>query len=107
MGDRATAELKTRQGKLYFYTHWCGYELPEIAQKAVEAAKPRKGDDAYALRIVVDQLISLTGCRDKETGAGLLFSPNCEDEYNKNKPSVIIDIDKLTVEVKGSHLKES
>lgn len=106
MGDRATAELKTKNGKLYFYTHRSGSDLPEIAHKAVEAAKPRKGDDSYALRIVVDQLIKLTKTRDSETGAGLLFKPNCEDEYNRDSPSVIIDIDELTVTVLGRHNKD-
>jgi hypothetical protein len=99
MGDRAMAEIKTTEGSLYFYTHWCGSELPDHAEQAVKTAAPRKGDDAYALRIVVDQLIKLCGARDKETGAGLMLKPYGEDSYNGNKPSVTIDISTMVVTV--------
>ena len=34
-------------------------------------------------------LISLTGCRDEETGAGLMLKPSAEDEYNHGEPSVV------------------
>lgn len=92
MGDRAMAEIKTQDGSLYFYTHWSGRELPADALKALEAAKPRLGDDSYATKIVVDSLIKASGSRDKETGAGLMLKPNAEDEYNNDQPSVIIDL---------------
>lgn len=103
MGDRAMAQIKTEEGSLYFYTHWCGGELPHHATEAVKTASARKGDDAYALRIVVDQLIKLCGARDKERGAGIMFSPSCEDSYNGDKPSVVIDLSSMTVQVFGSH----
>ncbi len=101
MGDRAMAQIKTTDGDLYFYTHSHGYELPEMAQLAVEKAKVRKGDDAYALRILVDKLIMLTGARDKETGCGLMLRPNAEDGYNSHSPSVLIDLTTMTVELLG------
>jgi hypothetical protein len=103
MGGRAMAEIKTNEGSLYFYTHWSGSDLPAHAAEAVKSASPRKGDDAYALRIVIDQLIKLCGVRDIETGAGIMFSPNCEDSYNNNNPSVVIDLSKMTVQALGSH----
>jgi hypothetical protein len=99
MGDRAMAQIKVGEKSLYFYTHWAGSELPAAAEKAVKAAMPRKGDDSYALKIVIDTLINETGTRDKETGGGLMFEPYAEDEYNKNKPSVIIDIKEMSVRV--------
>ena len=99
MGDRAMAQIKVGGKSLYFYTHWAGGTLPEAAQKAVEAAWPRKGDADYALKIVVDTLIKESGSRDSETGAGLMFGPHAEDEYNHNKPSVVIDIQSMTVRV--------
>lgn len=101
MGDRAMAQIKTTDGDLYFYTHWHGQMLPEIAQRAVEKATVRKGDDAYALRILVDKLILLTGARDMETGCGLMLLPNAEDEYNSHSPSVLIDLKTMTVELLG------
>lgn len=99
MGDRAMAEIKVGGNSLYFYTHWSGSKLPDAAQKAVERAMPRKGDDSYALKIVVDTLIMECGSRDSETGGGLMFAPNAEDEYNGDNPSVIIDAQHMTVHV--------
>jgi hypothetical protein len=103
MGDRAMAEIKTAEGSLYFYTHWCGSELPYHATEAVKTASARKGDSSYALRIVIDQLIKRCGARDQETGAGIMFSPNCEDSYNGNNPSVVIDLSSMSIKVFGSH----
>jgi len=102
MGDRAMAQIKVGGNSLYFYTHWAGGELPEAAEKAVAAARPRMGDDAYALKIVVDTLLKESGSRDSETGAGLMFGPHAEDEYNHNEPSVVIDLQSMTVRVHRS-----
>jgi len=99
MGDRAMAQIKVGENSLYFYTHSAGSKLPEAAAKAVYKAMPRKGDDSYALKIVVDTLIKECSARDSETGAGLMFGPNAEDEYNGGDPSVIIDIRAMTVTV--------
>ena len=100
MGDRAMARLKTKDGSLYFYTHWCGAELPQMVQRAMDTAEVRKGDDAYALRIVVDELIHASGARDCEVGAGLMLKPNAEDAYNRDKPSVVADLTKWKVTVR-------
>lgn len=103
MGDRAMAEIKTEGGSIYFYTHWSGHRLPEAAREAVEIAKPRIGDHAYSTRIVIDQLIKLTGARDSETGAGIMLKPYAEDEYNGDSPSVIIDMHDGSVTTRGRH----
>jgi len=103
MGDRAMAQIKTKGGSLYFYTHWSGSELPEAAREAVNLGRPRMGDDAYALKIVVDSLIKSSGARDSETGGGIMFGPDAEDEYNGDNPSVIIDLSTMTVEVFRRH----
>ena len=97
MGDRAMAEIRTKEGSLFVYTHWGGHSLPESAKEAVIAAKPRLGDDPYAVRIIVDQLTKEG--RDETTGFGLMLEPNAEDEYNNNKPSVIINLNESTLKV--------
>lgn len=89
MGDRRMAEIKTSDGSLYVYTHWHGYDFPKMARAAVKVAAPRLGDETYWVRIVVDQLTKAG--RDQETGFGLMLKPNCEDSYNNDSPSVIID----------------
>ena len=92
MGDRRMAEIRTEEGSLYFYTHSTGFALPGNAKRALELATPRKNDIEYALRRVVDYLIFTSGSRDSEVGSGLMFSPNCEDEYGGNPHSVVIDM---------------
>ena len=49
MGDRAMAQIKTEGGSLYVYTHWGGYDLPQNAMLAIQQAKPRWNDEAYAV----------------------------------------------------------
>ena len=117
MGDRAMAEIKVEKGSLFFYTHWAGRELPKMAEQALAAAKPRIGDDAYALRIVVDSLIKSSGAlawlsrgyntllRDEETGAGLMLDAYAEDSYNNDTPSVTIDLVNNKVLTHGRHAK--
>lgn len=100
MGDRRMAEIKTTDGSLYLYVHWEGYRLPKLARDAVKVASPRLGDEPYWVRIVIDQITK--GGRDEQTGYGLMLKPNSEDEYNNNRPSVIIDALTGSVTVIGS-----
>jgi hypothetical protein len=103
MGDRAMAEIKVTNGSLFFYTHWCGLDLPKLSKQALEEAKPRIGDDSYALKIVVDSLIRQCHSRDSETGCGLMLKPSAEDEYNNDNPSVLIDLIGNKVVLLGEH----
>lgn len=90
MGDRRMAEIRTSDGSLYIYTHSAGYDLPARAVDAIEWAKPRWNDHAYATRMIVDQLTKHG--RDDQYGYGLMLAPNQEDEYNNDQPSVVIDL---------------
>lgn len=101
MGDRAMAEIRTDEGSLFFYTHWAGHSLPEQAKAALDKAAPRRGDQSYALKIVVDNLILSSGARDELTGAGLMLTPSAEDSYNNDEPSVVIDLLSWTVSTLG------
>ena len=84
------AEIRTRDGSLYVYTHSAGYDLPARAVEAIQRAKPRWNDHSYAMRMIVDQLTKPG--RDQEFGYGLMLAPNAEDEYNNDQPSVVIDL---------------
>lgn len=97
MGDRRMAEIKTDDGSLYVYTHWCGQEFPAMAEAAIVAAKGHWSDRSYATRIIVDQLTKSE--RDGETGFGLSLRPDHEDSYNGDEPSVIIDLLEGTLKV--------
>ena len=107
MGDRRMAEIRTARGSLYVYTHWDGEIFPEMAIAAVKVARPRWDDPSYATRILVDQLTK--GGRDRETGYGLLLSPDAEDTYNGDQPSIIIDliVQKVTIIEAGEQTWES
>jgi hypothetical protein len=100
MGDRRMAEIKTTDGSFYVYTHWHGSRLPQMAADALALAEARRGDECYALRIVVDQITK--DSRDSETGFGLMLKPNAEDSYNGDVPSVTIDLVAWTVTAVGS-----
>jgi hypothetical protein len=97
MGDRAMAEIKTQDGSIYVYTHCGGFDLPDTAKEAVKSARPRWEDEPYATHIIVDQLIK--DGRDSETGFGIMLKPDVEDEYNDDKPSVIIDLTTQTLTI--------
>jgi len=97
MGDRAMAEIKTEDGSLFVYTHWRGDDLPDMAKEAILFAKPRWVDEPYAVKIIVDQLTK--GGRDEEMGYGLMLKPNAEDEYNRDEPSVVIDLPAQTLSI--------
>ena len=102
MGDRRIAEIKTEEGSLYFYTHWAGHDLYYDALRALDWASPRREQQDYVLKIVIDYLIRESNARDKETGAGISLSLKQipADDYSyeitgdiwSNEPTVLIDI---------------
>ena len=104
MGDRRMAEIRTAGGSLYVYTHWGGETMAEDAKAAILAAKPRWSDQSYATRIVVDQLTKYG--RDQELGYGLMVTPDAEDEYNHDSPSIVIDLLANTLSVTGQDVKQ-
>ena len=94
MGDRRVCEIKTEAGDVFFYTHWHGKTLPDIAYDAMQVAQVRKDDEPYALRIILDYMISQTDSRDSEVGSGISLSSDAqEDKYLDGwTPSVVMDI---------------
>ena len=68
MGDRANWGFAESIGKpiINLYTHWHGYEQTSLLVKALEKARPRWSDPAYATRIAISTIVgdeheSLTG----------------------------------------------
>ena len=102
MGDRRIAEIKTEEGSLYFYTHYTGFRMYFDALNALDTASPRREQQDYVLKIVIDYLIRESNARDKETGAGISLSLKQipVDDYSyeitgdiwSNEPTVLIDI---------------
>lgn len=69
MGARTNFHFKTNEDTLTLYSHWGGDSRKKDLANALKAALPRKGDNAYALRIMISQLIGTDW--NSETGYGL------------------------------------
>lgn len=73
MGDRANIylyenkDLPERTG-IFLYTHWQGYETPEILRRALAGGRNRWGDDPYLSRIIASHLFAEAS---SNTGYGL------------------------------------
>jgi hypothetical protein len=73
MGDRANIVVRDRYAKgereaVFLYSHWGGYELPDVLRKAL-ARNDRWGDDPYLARIVFEEMIEVD--RGGATGFGI------------------------------------
>ena len=82
MGDRGNIVMKYENGeRIYFYTHWRGYDIHQTLAEALEKGKEsgRLDDTAYLSRIVFCTL--LNGDIDGTTGYGI--TPYlCDNEHN-------------------------
>ena len=94
MGDRANVFMVDRKPDstglvtgIYLYTHWDGYQWPEMLRKALSEplALRRWNDEQYLARIVVDQMFR--DLRDCETGGGI-GTLRCDNEY----PIIVLDL---------------
>jgi hypothetical protein len=71
MGDRAVAGFRSKPSSptIFIYQHWVGGDQSEVLASALEAARPRWGDDSYATRICISHLIGDQW--SSETGYGI------------------------------------
>jgi len=70
MGDRAVAGFRSKNSEtIFIYQHWVAGAQEEVLAQALDAARPRWGDDSYATRICLSQIV---GDRwTAETGYGI------------------------------------
>lgn len=70
MGDRANIYLvdSDPSNGIYLYTHWDGYEWPEMLRQALEMARGRWGDQPYSARIIIREMFATY---DGDTGGGI------------------------------------
>lgn len=96
MGDRANIVLHYELGgEIYFYTHWCGSELPVIVQQALIHGKSRWDDPSYLARIIFTTLITNDGDPTHTTGFGI--SPTVGDDEDR---LISIHLGKQTVSIR-------
>ncbi len=80
MGDRANFGFRdSKENIIFLYGHWAGHRMLENLANAVEAARPRWGDESYATRICVSQLINEEWA--SETGWGLNVNQIGDNEH--------------------------
>lgn len=102
MGDRAVIGLKadSEATPVFLYSHWGGSERYRSAQSAIEAARSRWVDPAYATRIAISQIVGDDW--GKETGFGISAGHNSfgEPDYDE---VLIITWTSQTVDIVSSN----
>jgi hypothetical protein len=103
MGDRANFGFTEGNGTptLFLYAHDGGHEMLSHLAHALDAARSRWDDPAYATRIAISQLIGKGW--DSEYGYGLSIGYLCDNnhsipivDWSKQTVSLYADIDSLT-----------
>jgi len=90
MGDRGNIRVIQDKGELYFYTHWTGYELPQILAAALDRGRDRWSDAPYLSRIIFSEMIHNYVLEN--TGFGISVS---REDYNYD--DIIVNMNDLTV----------
>ena len=73
MGDRANIVIENDAGRIYLYTHWAGYSLPETLRSALERGKSRWDDESYLTRIIFCEMVK--GSEADLTGMTVFMNP--------------------------------
>jgi len=100
MGDRGNIVIRQRSGTnredVWFYTHWQGYKVQQVAQEALKR-KERWGDSSYLARIVFCTL-----CKELEEATG--YGISCCMGDNSYQIVVIDDMAQLVYLVSEAKL---
>ena len=82
MGDRANFGLKQHDGNtLYIYGHWAGEGMLATFARALDRASHAgrlPGDEAYANRIIISEIVSN---HDSDTGWGVTLNYVSDNEH--------------------------
>lgn len=98
MGDRGNICMEMNDGgRVFFYSHWTGRELPETLKSALVRGKNRWNDEPYLARIIFNEMT--TGYELEETGFGISTY-----ETDNNHPTIYVSVEKQTVTV-GNKIK--
>lgn len=80
MGDRANFVFVQNDGNsIVLYGHWAGHNMLNNLAEAVWQARNRFGDDSYATRIAISQMIGNQW--SSETGWGLQVNSIADNEH--------------------------
>ena len=80
MGDRANFGFRqSNENVVFLYGHWAGHRMLENLADAVEHARPRWNDEAYATRIAISRLVGEEWT--SETGWGITVNELADNEH--------------------------
>jgi len=57
MGDRGNICIQEKENKIFFYSHWTGYDLFDVLQEALKRGRGRWDDEPYLARIIFCEMI--------------------------------------------------
>lgn len=57
MGDRGNIIVKDRGSQVFLYTHWGGYELPNVLKDALIRGEDRWNDGQYLARVIFCEMV--------------------------------------------------
>ena len=84
MGDRAVIGFKADKEAIpvFLYSHWGGSDRYRDAMRAVEAARPRWNDAAYATRIGISQIVENYWSEELGFGISAGHDSFCQPDYD-------------------------
>ena len=84
MGDRAVIgfQPKSEGIPVFLYSHWGGSDRYKDAQRAIEAARPRWDDPAYATRIGISQIVENYWSEELGFGISAGHDSFCQPDYD-------------------------
>ncbi len=94
MGDRCNVAVQDKGERVYLYSHWNGYEAPEIVRKALERGAERWNDPSYLTRIIVCEFVKESV--NDLTGYGISTRPQ-----DNGYPFIIVDCDQKQVRIEA------
>jgi hypothetical protein len=84
MGDRAVIGFKADKEAIpvFLYTQWGGSDRYRDAMRAIEAARPRWDDPAYATRIGISQIVENYWSEELGFGISAGHDSFCQPDYD-------------------------
>lgn len=81
MGDRCNWGFKSGDHTIFLYGHWEGHEMMNKLAHAIDSARSRWDDPAYATRIAITYLVDQDRSSLTETGWGLSVDSLSDNEH--------------------------
>lgn len=84
MGDRAVIGFRadSEATPIFLYSHWGGSTRYADARHAIEEARPRWSDPAYATRIAVSQFVQNYWVEEVGFGLSAGYDSFCQPDYD-------------------------